>query len=338
MKLSVVLPCHNEADVLPELHRRLRCVLGGLPVDWEIILVDDGSLDDTWKAMRAISDVDPGVRAIRLSRNFGHQFALTAGMELAEGDAVITMDSDLQHPPEMIPEMLRVAGSGADVVYAVRTSRDAEGWFKVQSARFFYWCINRLTSLNLPHGGADFRYMSRRSVDVLLGMPEHGRFLRGMTRWVGFEQAVIEYDRAPRTTGEPKYKMRHMVRFALDAIVGFSALPLQIATLIGFAVSLLGFAYLIYVFAIAIAGTTVPGWTSVIVVALLLGGVQLICIGMIGQYVGRMYEESKGRPLFVIAEDTRQEREAPAAASSKDPVRTEAGAGEAITGPSPVSA
>ena len=305
MKLSVVLPAHNEAGVLPELHRRLRVVLDQLGVDSEIIFVDDGSVDGTWPRMQSIADADLGVRAIRLSRNFGHQVALSAGLEMAEGDAVITMDSDLQHPPEMIPDLLKAAQSGADVVYAVRTSHDAEGWFKVRSAKFFYWWLNRLTSLDLPHGGSDFRYMSRRSVDVVLGMPERSRFLRGMTRWVGFEQTVIEYDRGPRATGESKYKMRHMVRFALDAIIGFSALPLQIATVAGFAISLLGFAYLVYVLAIAIAGTTVPGWTSVIVVALLLGGVQLMCLGMIGQYIGRMYDESKGRPLFVIAEDTR---------------------------------
>ncbi len=307
MNLSVVLPAHNEAGAIPELYRRLRLALEELPVEWEIVLVDDGSQDGTWREVRALTEVDQRVRGIRLSRNFGHQIALTAGLRMAEGDAVITMDSDLQHPPEMIPELLKAAARGADVVYAVRTSQDAEGWFKVHSAKVFYWLLNKLTSLDLPHGGADFRYMTRRSVDALLSMPEHSRFLRGMTRWVGFEQTVIEYDRGPRAGGQSKYKMRHMVRFALDAIIGFSALPLQIATLAGFAVSVLGFAYLIYVLAIAIAGNTVPGWTSVIVVALLLGGVQLICIGMIGQYIGRMYDESKARPLFLVAEDTRKE-------------------------------
>jgi glycosyltransferase involved in cell wall biosynthesis len=196
--------------------------------------------------------------------------------------------------------------AGADVVYAVRSANDSEGRFKVQSARFFYWLLNKLSSLDLPHGGADFRYMSRRTVEALESMPERNRFLRGMTRWIGFEQTIIEYDREVRTGGASKYTLRRMLRFALDAIAGFSALPLRLSALLGFAVSLLGFAYLVYVLAIWVGGHAVAGWTSVIVAVLLLGGVQLICIGIMGQYLGRMFEETKQRPLYLVSEDTRR--------------------------------
>lgn len=305
MKLSVVLPAHNEAACLGSLIPRLTQVLEESGHEWQIVFVDDGSDDATWPLLKEAAGRDPRIRALRLSRNFGHQMALTAGLEIADGDAVITMDSDLQHPPELIPALLDKAAEGFDVVYAVRGTHDAEGRYKVVSARIFYWLLNRLASLDLPHGGADFRYMSRRAVDALLAMPERHRFLRGMTRWVGYSQSVIEYERQKRSAGRSKYTQRRMLRFALDAVVSFSALPLRIASVFGFLFSVFGSLYLLYVIAARLfTDDVVPGWTSVVGVALVLGGVQLACLGIIGQYIGRMYDELKGRPLFVVWEDT----------------------------------
>jgi glycosyltransferase involved in cell wall biosynthesis len=306
MKLSVVVPARDEAGSLGELLSRLDTALGSLDCESEIILVDDGSRDRSWPLMQDAAERDPRIRALRLSRNYGHQIALTAGLWAAEGDAVVTMDSDLQHPPEMIGALVAKAREGYDVVYAVRGEDDAEGWFKTRSARVFYWVLNKLTALDLPAGGADFRYMSRRVVAAVLSMPERHRFLRGMTRWVGYTQASIEYDRGQRLAGKSKYSLRHMLRFAFDAIFGFSALPLKIASVLGLVVSFLGGLYFVYVvLAWALTDTVVAGWTSVIVAVLLLGGVQLACIGIVGQYLGRMYEEIKGRPLFLVWEDTR---------------------------------
>jgi polyisoprenyl-phosphate glycosyltransferase len=306
MDLSVVVPLYQEAAVVPELITRLTRSLDSTDRDWELVLVDDGSTDGTWDVLRAAALRDNRIRAIRLARNFGHQAALTAGLRAAEGDAVVTMDGDLQHPPEVVPALVAKGAEGPDVVYAIRSASDSEGWFKVMSARTFYWLLNRLASLDLPPGAGDFRYMSRRIVDTLLSMPERSRFLRGMTRWSGFRQTVIEYDRGPRQAGETKYSLRHMVRFAADAIVSFSALPLRIASLLGVTFSLLGGLYLLYVIYVRLfTDTALAGWTSVIIAVLILGGVQLACLGIIGQYLGRVYEELKGRPLFLVWEDTR---------------------------------
>ena len=305
MKLSVVLPVRDEAPVIPELVRRLTAVLEELDGDWEVVLVDDGSKDSSWDLLHAAADGDGRIRAIRFSRNFGHQIALSAGLHMATGDAVITMDSDLQHPPEVIPALLARADEGYDVVYAVRSSTDSGSWFKRASARLFYWLLNRVSSLELPQAGGDFRYMSRRVVNALLAMPERHRFLRGMTRWVGFEQATIDYHRPPRVGGKSKYTLRKMFSLGWDAVVSFSSLPLRVASLLGFVFSFFGLLYLTYVVATRVfTDNAVAGWTSVVATVLVLGGVQLLCIGIIGQYLGRMYEEMKGRPLFLVAEDT----------------------------------
>jgi dolichol-phosphate mannosyltransferase len=311
VKISLVLPAFNEASVLPELMDRLEEVFHSSAHEFEVICVDDGSTDETWEIIQRKTATDSRYRGLRLSRNFGHQVALTAGLWASQGEAVITMDSDLQHPPEVIGELLAKAGEGFEVVTAVRHVQDAEGWFKVASAKVFYRLLNRLTALDLPNGGADFRYMSRTIVDVILQMPERHRFLRGMTRWVGYRHATVEYERAPRTGGESKYTFRRMLRFAWDAIVGFSALPLRIASVLGLIVSMLGGLYAIYVIGVNLfTDDTVPGWTSVVVAVLVLGGVQLACIGIIGQYLGRMYEEIKDRPLFMVWEDTADTRSA----------------------------
>ncbi|MEP6909187.1 MAG: glycosyltransferase family 2 protein [Actinomycetota bacterium] len=305
MKLSIILPVRDEAAVIPELVRRLTSVLDGLDGEWEVVLVDDGSRDSSWDLLQAAADLDARIRAIRFSRNFGHQIALSAGLHMATGDAVITMDSDLQHPPELIPSLLARAGEGFDVVYAVRSSADSGSWFKRASARSFYRLLNRLSSLDIPQSGGDFRYMSRRVVDALLAMPERNRFLRGMTRWVGFEQSTIDYQRPPRAGGESKYTLRKMLGLAWDGVVSFSSLPLRVASVLGFAFSFFGLVYLTYVVATRVfTDNAVAGWTSVVATVLVLGGVQLLCIGIIGQYLGRMYEEMKGRPLFLVADDT----------------------------------
>jgi len=312
VKLSVVVPAYNEEGVLPELMARIQRALDSLSMDWEAIIIDDGSVDATWAAIEEASREDGRMRGIRLSRNFGHQVALTAGLSAATGDAVVTKDGDLQHPPETIPALVTKAGQGFDVVYAVRNPSHAEKWFKAWSSRIFYRTVNRLTSLDLPIGGADFRLMSRRVVDVLLLMPERHRFLRGMTRWVGFPQATVQYDQDSRFDGQSKYTLRAMIRLGIDAIAGFSALPLRLASMLGLFISFLGALYFVYVVAVRVfTEEAVAGWTSVVVVTLVLGGVQLASIGIIGQYLGRMYDELKNRPLFVVQADTHGAGSAP---------------------------
>jgi polyisoprenyl-phosphate glycosyltransferase len=307
--LSVVAAAFNEADVLPAFVARLRSVLDATDEEWEVVLVDDGSTDATWDAIAVAADADPRVRGIRLSRNFGHQLALTAGMSVARGDGVVTMDADLQHPPEAIPALLAAARGGNDVVYAVRSAEDAAGFWKRFSARVFYKLLNRLSSLELPEGAADFRWMSRRVVDVLASMPERHRFLRGLVRWAGYRQTFVEYRRGSREAGESKYGLRRMLLFAWDGMVSFSSFPLRVASLLGVGVSFLGWLYLVYVLAIRVfTDHAIPGWTSVTAAVLILGGAQLVFLGILGQYVGRMYDDVKARPLFLIADDTHEER------------------------------
>jgi dolichol-phosphate mannosyltransferase len=302
--LSVVAAAYDEAAVLPELVRRVTATLDAAGEEWELVLVDDGSRDATWEAIAAAAAADPRVRGIRLSRNFGHQLALTAGLSVARGDGVITMDADLQHPPEAIPQLL-AARAGHDVVYGVRTEADAAGFWKRFSARVFYAILNRLSSLELPEGAADFRWMSRRVVDVLLEMPERHRFLRGLVRWAGYEQAFVEYERGERGAGASKYGLRRMVLFAWDAVVSFSSFPLRVASVLGALISALGWLYLVYVLVARIfLARTIHGWTSLTAAVLVLGGAQLVFLGILGQYVGRMYDDVKRRPLFLISDDT----------------------------------
>ena len=306
--LGVVAAAFDEADVLPLFVARLTAVLEATGDEWEIVLVDDGSRDGTWSVIEAAAAAEPRIRGIRLSRNFGHQLALTAGLSVARGDGVITMDADLQHPPEAIPDLLAAARAGNDVVYAVRSAADAAGFWKRFSAHVFYKILNRLSSLELPEGAADFRWMSRRVVDVLGAMPERHRFLRGLVRWAGYQQTFVEYHRSAREAGESKYGLRRMILFAWDAVVSFSSFPLRVASVLGICVSVLGWLYLVYVLAIKLfSDRVIPGWTSVTAAVLVLGGAQLVFLGVLGEYVGRMYDDVKQRPLFLIAEDTQQE-------------------------------
>jgi polyisoprenyl-phosphate glycosyltransferase len=296
--LSVVVPLHNEEGTVEELFARLERALEHEP--FELVLVNDASSDRTAELVEALADRDPRVRVIHLSRNFGHQAALTAGLEHARGDAVAMLDGDLQDPPELIPAMLGHWRGGSDVVYAVRTERAGESWVKLKTANWFYRLFARLSEVELPRNSGDFRLLDRRALDALLAMRERNRFLRGMTIWIGYTQTAVPYERDPRFAGETKYTMRKMLRFSLDAISSFSWMPLQVATVLGFLFSALAMLTIPVVIGLKIAGEVIPGFATVLVVVLLLGGIQLITAGIIGEYVGRIYDEVKGRPLYLI--------------------------------------
>jgi dolichol-phosphate mannosyltransferase len=296
--LSVVAPVYNEEGTLEEFYSRVCAALEGL--QFELVLVDDGSSDRSPAILSELASTDPRVHVVFLSRNFGHQTALTAGLDHAEGDAVVMLDADLQDPPELIPRMLDHWREGCDVVYAVRQERDGESRFKLATARWFYRLFDKLAQVDLVHNSGDFRLLDRRPLDALLSMRERNRFLRGMTVWVGYRQAAVPYDRDPRYAGETKYTLSKMLRFSLDAISSFSHRPLQLATLLGFIVSTLAFIAIPVVIVLRIVGSYLPGFSSVTLAVLLLGGIQLIAIGIIGEYVGRIYDEVKGRPLYLV--------------------------------------
>jgi glycosyltransferase involved in cell wall biosynthesis len=292
---------HDEEGNAREFYERVSSALAGIP--FELVIVDDGSRDATAAVLAELAHLDERVKVIRLSRNFGHQPAITAGLEHARGDAVVMIDGDLQDPPELIPKMLDGWRHGADVVYAVREARAGENRFKLWSAHAFYRLFGRLANIELTPDSGDFRLMGRRALDALLSMPERNRFLRGMTVWVGFTQSAVGYHRDARTEGATKFTPGRMLRFSFDAISSFSQLPLQLATLLGFLIA--GFALFVAIPVTVIARYTnqfVPGISSTIVVLLLLGGIQLITVGIIGEYVGRIYDEVKRRPLYVVSE------------------------------------
>jgi dolichol-phosphate mannosyltransferase len=302
--LSVVIPCMNEEDVLWETNRRLVTVLEEISLNFEILYVDDGSTDSTPTILRELQVHDSRVRVIRFSRNFGHQVAITAGLEHAAGDAVVIIDADLQDPPEIILDFLAKWLDGYDVVYGVRSEREGESAFKLWTAKFFYRFISHLSDTRIPLDTGDFRLMDRRVVDALLSMPERDRFVRGMVSWLGFSQTAVEYRRAPRAAGVTKFSLFKMVRFAFDGIFSFSILPLRLATWTGFAASGLAVAGIVAVLLERFLGVVglVKGWSSAMIAELFIGGVQLICMGIIGEYVGRIYGESKRRPLYVVQE------------------------------------
>jgi len=304
--LSIVVPVYNEQGNVAPLLERLTSTLDALPErpDYEIVLVNDGSSDGTGDAIRAELRRRPHLVLVNLSRNFGHQLAATAGIELARGAAVILMDGDLQDPPELIGAFLAKWREGFDVVYAVRRTRKGESAFKLATAGFFYRTIKRLTRVAIPVDTGDFRLMSRRVVDALQRLPERHRFLRGMVSWVGFNQTGVEYDRDVRLSGATKYPLPKMVRFAVDGITSFSDIPLRFASYFGFAVSAVAFVYALIVVVDKLFGVNppayTPGWASTIVAVVFLGGVQLISLGILGEYLGRIYDEVKGRPLYLI--------------------------------------
>ena len=302
--ISIVVPCLNEEEVLRDTNRRLVAVLEQLPQRFEILYVDDGSTDGTPEILRELQADDERIRVVRFSRNFGHQMAITAGLEHASGDAVAIIDADLQDPPEVIADFVAKWMDGFDVVYGVRGERRGETAFKLWTAKVFYRLIGKLSDTEIPLDTGDFRLMGRRVVDALLAMPERDRFVRGMVSWLGFSQAAVPYRRAARAAGVTKFSLFKMLRFATDGIVSFSILPLRLATWVGFAASgiaLLGILITVVERLMGVEGL-VKGWASILVAILFIGGVQLICMGIIGEYVGRIYGESKRRPLYVVRE------------------------------------
>jgi glycosyltransferase involved in cell wall biosynthesis len=302
--LSIVVPCCNEQEVLSETNRRLLDVLGAGHLNFEIVYVDDGSIDSTPDLLAAFQASDDRIRVVRLSRNFGHQVAISAGIEHSSGDALVIIDADLQDPPEVILEFVEKWMDGYDVVYGVREFRQGETAFKLLTAKYFYRLISRLSDTAIPLDTGDFRLMDRSVVDALIAMPERDRFVRGMVSWLGFSQVSVPYQRAPRFAGATKFPLMKMVRFAMDGILSFSILPLRLATCLGFAASCLAILGIIIAGIAWISGMTglVKGWTSLVSAVLFVGGVQLICLGIIGEYVGRIYGESKRRPLYVVRE------------------------------------
>lgn len=307
MKLTIVVPCFNEAPTLQQLHTRVtRSAQDAVGQDFELILVNDGSHDPTWTTMTQLADIDPRVVAINLSRNHGHQLALSAGLSLAQGDRILILDADLQDPPELLPQMMQLMDEGADVVYGQRIERQGETLFKQASASLFYRLLDRLSEVPIPVNTGDFRLISRRVVTVLNSMPERQRFVRGMVSWIGFRQVALPYVRQPRNAGLSSYPLRRMIRLALDAITGFSTRPLRIASLLGLLFAAMGCVGIVASVIGWAHGHTIPGWTSVMVVMLALGGIQLTVLGIMGEYLGRLYLETKQRPLYVIDKIHRQ--------------------------------
>ena len=303
-QLSIVVPCFNEEACLPELHSRLaRAATTAAGDDYELVLVNDGSSDASWRIMQALAAEDPHVVAVNLSRNHGHQLALTAGLDLCRGDYVLIIDADLQDPPELLRDMLaKMRSEQADVVYGVRKSRRGDTAFKRATAHGFYRLLSRATEVDIPVDTGDFRLISRRALDALLAMPEQARFVRGMVAWIGFKQVPLAYDRAERFAGDTKYPLRKMIRFALDALTGFSSAPLKLASHIGMWLSVGSVALIAYISYAWIIGRSVPGWTSLMLVVVVIGAVQMFVLALMGEYIGRLYNESKRRPLYIVQE------------------------------------
>lgn len=299
---SIIAPVYNEAESLPELFRRVGEVMDQTGEPWELVLIDDGSTDGSTEVIRQRAEQDEHIRPVIFARNFGHQIAVTAGLDYARGDAIIIIDADLQDPPEVMLELIEKWREGYEVVYAVRAEREGESWFKLWTASAFYRLIYRITDVKIPLDTGDFRLLDRKVVDVLNKMREHHRFLRGMAAWVGFRQIGVPYRRAARFAGVTKYPFRKMLKLALNAITGFSYFPLQLATYIGFIAAGLSIIMIPVVVIIrALSETQFLGQATTLVAVLFLGGVQLISLGMIGEYLGRVYDEVRGRPLYITS-------------------------------------
>ena len=302
--LSVVIPCYNEEAVINETFKRLRVFCSGLDnLNVELIFVDDGSQDATRQLIKNQAAKDSRIKLIGFARNFGHQIAVTAGIDSASGDAVVLIDADLQDPPEVVHEMIVKWRQGYDVVYGTRTHRPGESIFKRATARLFYRLLNKLSDVPIPLDTGDFRLMSRNVVDALRSMPERDRFVRGMVSWVGFKQISLPYSRAERFAGESKYPLSKMLRFATDGILSFSTKPLQMSVGLGMLSAILSLVAILYALGLRLfTNIWVEGWTALMIAVLFLGGVQLICVGILGEYIGRIYNEVKQRPLYVVQE------------------------------------
>ncbi len=299
---SVVTPIYNEEETLPHFYARVVAVMEGLGAPFELVLVNDGSHDRSLDEMRVLHARDPRVVVVGFSRNFGHQVAISAGLDHARGDAVVIIDSDLQDPPEVIPALIAAWQRGAEVVYAQRRTRPGETRFKLLTAAAFYRTIRRLTSVDIPRDTGDFRLLDRKVVDALVSMKERHRFMRGLSVWVGFRQEAVRYDRAERFAGETHYPLSKMMRFALDAITGFSYVPLQLATTMGFILAGLSLLGIVVAAVLRLLNVAIQGQTTTLIVVLLLGGIQLIFLGIVGEYLGRIYDEVRARPLYIARE------------------------------------
>ena len=298
---SIIAPIYNEIDNLPELHRRVKEVMDSSGEPWELILVDDGSTDGSTEIIRELAQKDKAVRPVIFARNFGHQVAITAGWDYARGDAIVIIDADLQDPPETILELAKKWKEGYEVVYAVRGEREGESWFKKFTAAMFYRLIYSITDVKIPVDTGDFRLMDRKVVNVLKQMKERHRFPRGMSAWVGFKQIGVTYKRAARVAGVTKYPFRKMLKLAINAITGFSYFPLQVATYFGFTSAGVAIFAIPVVAVLRLAGSHFfEGQTTTLISVLFLGGVQLISLGILGEYIGRLYDEAKGRPLYIV--------------------------------------
>ena len=308
IKLSVVIPIYNESKIITELHQRLiktidlmKVELNVLIDDLEIIFINDGSKDDSLSQLIALTKTNKHYKVVNFSRNFGHQKAVTAGINISKGEHVVLIDADLQDPPEFIIDLYKKQLEGFDVVYAVRSKRKGESYFKMATAKLFYRLLFKMTDINIPLDTGDFRIMRRNVVDVLKQMPETHRFIRGMVSWVGFKQVGLEYERQERFAGETKYPIKKMIVFAIDALTSFSSAPLKLASYFGFFVSLIGLLGIVWVlYTKFFTDSNISGWSSLMVTVLFMGGVQLLTLGIIGQYIGRISEESKTRPLYII--------------------------------------
>jgi dolichol-phosphate mannosyltransferase len=302
--VSVAVPVYNELESLPELHRRVTEVMSAQGEAWELILIDDGSTDGSREWIQDLARSDAHVQPVIFARNFGHQIAVTAGLDKCRGQALVIMDADLQDPPEVIPQLIEKWREGYEVVYAVRAEREGETWFKKITAAVFYRIINRITDVDIPLDTGDFRLMDRQVIDVLASMREKHRFPRAMVAWVGFRQTGVPYLRAARYAGETKYPFQKMLRLALNAVTGFSYFPLQIATYMGFVSAGLSILAIPLVIILRLIGNEAFfGQASTLIAVLFLGGVQLISLGILGEYIGRLYDEAKGRPLYIIRKD-----------------------------------
>jgi dolichol-phosphate mannosyltransferase len=304
--ISIVVPCHNEEEAFPYLRAALQDLAAKLESKYrcELILIDDGSTDSTWNQMQDFGSSERRVRAVSFSRNFGHQAALTCGLDLAEGDAVITMDADLQDPPEVVLDMIREWEDGADIVYAVRTERRGDNWFKRWTASMFYRLIRVAGETRAPQEAGDFRLMSRETALILRRFREKHRYIRGMVGWIGFRISTVPYRRNPRVAGKTKYPLSRMIRFALDAIVSFSILPLRLAYILAILASLPFIAYLLYALIVflSLGKPMVPGWSSLVLSVITFGSLILFCLGIMGEYLGRVYEQVKDRPIYILRE------------------------------------
>ena len=307
--VSIVAPAYNEEESVGLLYERVRAVMEEQGKDFELIVVENGSVDRTLEILKELHAQDARINYLSLSRNFGHQGGLVAGLDHSRGDVVISMDADLQHPPELIPQMLGLWSEGYDIVYTTKREVASQSLARRHFNRIFYASVSRLSGLELSGGQSDFRLMDRKTVDALKSMPERNKFLRGLTRWIGFRQVGIDYDVPPRSAGRSKFRFAHLIRFALDGILSFSILPLRLFTLLGAVISLLAFVYGLYIliqgmyaFMTGYHGRTPPGWATVGAAIFFFGGVQLLGIGLLGEYLGRVYDEVKERPAFLVQE------------------------------------